>query len=182
VPGIPRAIRLVRRPTAVRISWGADHSADTYLVIASLSDGRRVTYQASARHRVVTLPAVSPSTTGRITLIGVGPLGNESKRAVVALAAAPRPGRATGVRARRTRRGVLINWRPAKGAAVYIVTVEVTGRRAPMLEPDIVAKPSLFSTRTLPRLKPGTAARFTIVPLALTGQKGPATSFTYRSP
>jgi hypothetical protein len=180
VPGRPRAVRVERHARSVRVTWGTDAVAQQYLVVISLSDGRRVAYQATARRRVVTIPIVAPATTGRISVIGVGPHGDDGPAAVAELTAAPRPGRVGGIKARRTGKGVVISWHRAARAALYVVRVTLNGARATAFAPVIVDKPSLLSTRTLVRLKRRAVARLWVVAVASTGEEGPASSFTYR--
>ena len=99
--------------------------------------------------------------------------------AIARLARTPAPGRATGLRIRRSGKRVVVSWRAVRGAKLYILRLIVGGVS---YAPDVISTPRFVSTKTLPHLRPGAVATITVTALAPTGIEGSPGSTRYRAP
>ncbi|HLH65373.1 MAG TPA: hypothetical protein VKV27_06690 [Solirubrobacteraceae bacterium] len=178
-PARPQRLRLRRRGASVVISWAAVRGAQRYLIDVALSDGRRLAFIEPAHTHALRIGAVSGQLTARVTLRALGLADVPGPSAAAGLAAASRPGRVRGLRARRVARGVLISWRRAPGAGAYLVLVAVPAQHSPSV-PLITARTRVLSRLTLPSLRAGQSARITVVALSRTGARGQSSTISYR--
>ena len=125
-PATPTRVRVLRTETGLTVSW---LPADRWgcLVVATLSDGRRVLYRMPPMRHSLRISRLAPGIGARITVSDLGQTGNTGVAADASLAPS-RPGPVTGVTANRAGRRLTISWRRAIGASRYIVTVTVRGR------------------------------------------------------
>jgi uncharacterized delta-60 repeat protein len=178
--GKPSAVRFARGRDALRISWGPAANASEYLVTVSLSDGQRDSYGISARKRDLMVPAVSATTSGRITVVAITSMGDEGRAAAASLAPVAAPPRVTDLKAKRSGKDVVVSWDPSHGAKLY--TLKLAGPGVSGYTPRILAKPRFVSTRTLPALRAGSLVTIMVTPLAATGESGRTVSIRYRAP
>ena len=125
-PATPTRVRVLRAGMGLTVSW---LPADRWgcLVVASLSDGRRVLYRMPPMRHSLRISTIAPGIGARVTVSDLGQTGNTSTAADASLAPS-RPGPVTGLTVYRAGRRLTISWHRATGASRYIVTITVRGR------------------------------------------------------
>ncbi len=176
-PATPTRVRVLRAGTGLAVSW---LPADRWgcLVVATLSDGRRVLYRMPPMLHSLRISGLAPGSGARVIVSDLDQTGNTGAAADASLAPS-RPGPVTGVTANRAGRRLTISWHRAIGASRYIVTVTVSGR-TPV---------TLFGLTTAPKvtliesahylLASGAIARITVRGVNLAGQPGLAGTVRY---
>ncbi len=181
-PAPPRAGRpsplAVSRHGKVTVSWGPAANAARYLLVVSLSDGRRLVYSEPARRRSVTIVDVPLDDSGRVSVTAVTALGETGPPSTTTLAAAAPPAPPTDLTAHRVRGGVELRWRASRGAQLYLLSIGVPGVA---YTPKVIKGTSFVSKQTLPGLKAGTVATITVAGLSPTGVKGAPATIRYRA-
>jgi uncharacterized delta-60 repeat protein len=181
-PPPPRAGRpsplAVSRHGKVTVSWGPAANAARYLLVVSLSDGRRLVYPEPAVRRRVTIADVPLGDSGAISVTATTALGEIGPAATATLASQAAPARVNTLEVRRVHAGVELSWKPAAGAQQYIVRIAAPGIA---YSPKVVRGTSFLSKQTLPDLKRGTTATITVSALGPTGAEGAPATTRYRA-
>jgi uncharacterized delta-60 repeat protein len=177
--GKPSRVRLARGAGGLRITWGAAAQASAYLVTVSLSDGRRASFKEPAHTLRVTVPALAASTSAEVGVRALTSTGAVGPAAVARLKSTRGPGQVHGLKVTRSSKGVVIQWRAARGAKLYLVRARLGG--SSQAAPVFVSKPRFISTGALAQMGAGSVATVTVTALAASGEQGPASSVRYRA-
>lgn len=180
-PGRVRRLRVRRTADgALRISWGAASGpVRGYLVGVTLSDGRRLALPEPLQRRRLLVRPVVASLRGEVTVRALGVAGTVGPAVTVAVRPLPAPGRVRGLRARRLAHGVLVSWRRAARARLYLVTVSLPGSHR-YAAPLLTTATRFLSRLTLPRLRRGEVALVTVRAVGPTGALGAPARLRYR--
>jgi hypothetical protein len=172
----PTGLRLVRHHSRVRLTWRRAPGAAHYSVGIALSDGRRASFKAGARHRSVVLTRVSDDAAATATVRGLSPAAAPGPAATAHIAPAPPLPAPAGLTATSTRHGVSIRWRRVRGAAGYHVLLRIGGR----LRLVPVTSTHLGPLKSLAALTRGSIATITVRALSHSGRLGTPASLRYR--
>lgn len=178
--GAPKRVRVSRRGSTVVATWGPAANAHGYAVTVTLSDGRRIAFSLPAGRRVIGLPTLMRGLGARVTVMAIGPDGNPRPSRGARLAPAPPPDRVRGITATRTNAGVVVRWRPVRGAVRYLVTITVGGPTGARYV-ELAGLARLRPSTDLARLKPGTTVTITVRAMNADVKLGPAGSDRYRA-
>jgi hypothetical protein len=171
-PVIPTRVNVHRAGTDLMVSW---LPTDRWgcLVLATLSDGRRLLYSMPPTRHSLRIARLAPGIGARITVTDLGQTGNTSAAAIASLAP-DRPARVTNLTVRRLGGRVTIGWRPATGAIRYLVTITVGGRASVTLF-GITARPTVTLIKAARYvLTGGAVSQITVRAVNLAGQPGSA--------
>jgi hypothetical protein len=171
-PVTPSRVHVLQAGSAVTVNW---LPADRWgcLVVATLSDGRRLLYSMPPMRHSLRISRLAPGIGARITVTDLGQTGNTSAGAVATLTP-HHPSRATGLTVRRLDRRVMISWRPAADATRYLVTVTVRGR-TPVTLFGITAQPAMTLIKAAHYLlASGDVSQISVRAVNAAGQPGPA--------
>ncbi len=91
-PAKPAGLKATRRGTRLQVVWRPASRAVRYRVRVKLKDGRSLLFMQGANQRRLTIPAVTSTMTGRITVEGLRADGLAGRPAAVALRAVRRRG------------------------------------------------------------------------------------------
>ena len=176
-PATPTRVRVLRAGTGLTVSW---LPADRWgcLVVATLSDGRRVLYRMPPMRHSLRISRLAPGIGVRITVSDLGQTGNTGVAADASLAPS-RPGPVTGVTANRAGRRLTISWRRAIGASRYLVTVTVRGRTPVTLFGLTTASRVTLIKAAHYLLASGAIAQITVRGVNLAGEPGLAGTVRY---
>jgi hypothetical protein len=176
-PATPTHVRVLRAGRDLNVSW---LPADRWgcLVVATLSDGRRVLYRMGPMQHSLRISRLAPGIGARITVSDLDQTGNTSALADASLAPA-RLAAVTGIRIQRTGPRLAISWRGALGASEYLVTITVRGR-TPVTLFGVTAHPALTLIKAAHYLLAGGAvAQITIRGVNPAGQPGLTATVRY---
>jgi hypothetical protein len=162
-------------------SWSPAAHAGSYTITVELSDGQRLALSASGAQRRIAAPAPARGLGARVSIQAIGPFGDAGRVRTVELAPAPGPGRVHGIGATRTRAGVVVRWRPVRGAVRYLVSIVVSGagERAYV---QVSALPRLRPSTELAGLRRGHVATITVRATSADAKLGPAGRALYKPP
>jgi hypothetical protein len=179
--GRPQQLTLARRGgRSLWIRWGKAASADRYLCVLSLSDGKRTVYVLPARQRSKLVPTVAPNVTGRVWIIPITALGTPGPSITARLAGVRPPAAVKRLTVARAHRTVVVSWERSAGATKYMLILALDRPRALIYAPVLVRATRFVSRQTLPNLRPGAVATITIIALGRTGARSTASSVHYR--
>lgn len=177
--GKPSHVRLARSAGGLQVAWGAAAQASAYLVTVSLSDGRRASFKETAHTLRVTVPAAAARLSGEVEVRALTSAGAVGPAAVAHLKSTRGPGRVHGLKAARSGKGVVIQWRAVRDAKLYLLRARLGG--SSQAAPVFVDKPRFVATGALAQMAAGSVATVTVTALAASGEQGPASSIRYRA-
>jgi hypothetical protein len=160
-PGAVRHLRVVRRGRSMLVTWSAAEHAGRYAVIVGLSDGQRFALSAAGRRHGVTVQAPVRGLGARVTVQAISPDGTSGPARTARLAPAAGPGGVQGIGAIRTRAGVLVRWRPVRGAVRYLAAIVVGGPGGSAYV-EVTGVPRLRPSIDLAGLRRGKVATITV--------------------
>ncbi len=176
--GKPAKLRLTHSKRGLRIKWDGNANSVSYVVAVTLSDGRHVLLHGGKGNGDVLLAHVPGNVTGTASVEGLGPDGSFGPAAGATLGTSGVPGRVTGIKTAAGKNGVVIRWKPVKGAVRYLLHVTVTGPGAGIYF-AASPKPRLFPSRALRAIRHGGAATIVVRAVSADGFIGPRGVFKY---
>ena len=107
-------------------------------------------------------------------------MGTPGPSRAARLAPTPPPGWVHGITATHTSSGVVVRWRPARGAVRYLVTVTVSGRNGARYV-EMSSLTQLQPSIDLAKLESGTIVKITVRAMTSDAKLGPAGTGRYKA-
>jgi hypothetical protein len=121
---------------------------------------------------------VPGNVTGTASVEGVGSDGSFGPPASAKLGTSGVPGKVTGIKTVPGKNGVVVRWKPVKGAVKYLLHV-IIAPPAPGIYFAVSTKPRLFPSRALHAIRHGSDATIKVRAVSAAGYLGPAGVFKY---
>lgn len=181
VAGKPTKLALTHSKRGLRIKWDGNYNSDAYVISVTLSDGRHLLLHAGKGNGDVLLAHVPGNVSGTASIAGVGPDGGLGPASIGKIGLSGVPGKVTGIKTVPGKNGVVVRWKPVKGAVKYLLRVLIAPP-APGIYFAVSTKPRLFPSRALHAIRHGSDATIEVRAVSAAGYVGPPGVFKYSPP